>query len=165
MGETAYVALGANLGDAQATVRAAIAALGRFPETRLLRASSLYLSAPLGLVAQPDFINAVAAIETRLEAEVLLQALLEEEARQGRVRGIRNAARRLDLDLLLYGGKTLNSPFLTLPHPRLHLRAFVLVPLAEIVPGLPLPGRGNVDAWLPAVATQTIQRVEFRGKK
>jgi 2-amino-4-hydroxy-6-hydroxymethyldihydropteridine diphosphokinase len=165
MGETAYIALGANLGDAKATLRAAIAALGGFPETRLLRASSLYLSAPLGLAEQPDFINAVAVIETRLEPEILLQALLEEEARQGRVRGIPNAARTLDLDLLLYGGKTLNTPFLTLPHPRLHLRAFVLVPLAEIAPGLPLPGKGNVNAWLPAVATQTIRLLEFCGKK
>jgi 2-amino-4-hydroxy-6-hydroxymethyldihydropteridine diphosphokinase len=153
----AYIALGANLSDARAVVQNAIAALDALPRTRLLRASSLYLTAPIGLTNQPDFINAVAAAETRLEPEALLRALHEMEARQGRVRDIPNAPRTLDLDLLLYGDMARKTPRLTLPHPRLHLRAFVLVPLAEIAPDLALPGRGDIRAWLPAVATQRIQ--------
>lgn len=155
----AYIALGANLGDARETVRQAMAGLDRLPETRLLRTSSLYLTAPVGLLDQPDFINAVAAVETTLPAAALLQALLEAEQQQGRVRSIANAPRTLDLDILLYGDLTLNTPALTLPHPRLHLRAFVLEPLAEIAPDLALPGRGSVAAWLPAVHNQQIRRL------
>ncbi|MDR3323540.1 MAG: 2-amino-4-hydroxy-6-hydroxymethyldihydropteridine diphosphokinase [Zoogloeaceae bacterium] len=156
---TAYIALGANLGAARQVVQAAIAALGQLPHTRLLAASALYRTAPVGLANQPDFINAVAAVQTTLEAPALLYALQAEEARQGRIRSIPNAPRTLDLDLLLYGERVLNTPFLTLPHPRLHLRAFVLAPLAEIAPDLSLPGRSNVRAWLPAVAMQRITRL------
>ena len=155
----AYVALGANLGDAQATVRAAFDALETLSETRVLRRSSLYRTAPVGLADQPDFINAVAAIETALAPDTLLSALLAIENRFGRVRRDRNGPRTLDLDLLLYGDQCIDSPQLTLPHPRLHLRAFVLCPLAEIAPDLPLPGRGSVAAWLPAVANQGIVRL------
>lgn len=155
----AYIALGANLGDARETVRQAMAGLDRLPETRLLRTSSLYLTAPVGLLDQPDFINAVAAVETTLPAAALLQALLEAEQQQGRVRSIANAPRTLDLDILLYGDLVLDTPALTLPHPRLHLRAFVLEPLAEIAPDLALPGRGSVAAWLPAVHNQQIRRL------
>lgn len=155
----AYIALGANLGDARETVRLAMAGLDRLPETRLLRTSSLYLTAPVGLLDQPDFINAVAAVETTLPAADLLQALLEAEHQQGRVRSIANAPRTLDLDILLYCDLVLDTPALTLPHPRLHLRAFVLEPLAEIAPDLTLPGRGSVAAWLPAVHNQKIQRL------
>ncbi len=155
----AYVALGANLGDAQATVRAAFDALETLSETRVLRRSSLYRTAPVGLADQPDFINAVAAIETALAPDALLSALLAIENRFGRVRRDRNGPRTLDLDLLLYGEQCIDSPQLTLPHPRLHLRAFVLCPLAEIAPDLPLPGRGSVAAWLPAVANQGIVRL------
>lgn len=154
----AYIALGANLGDPQAAVRQAIAALDQLPQTRLLQASSLYLTAPVGLLDQPDFVNAVAAVETSLAPEALLQALLAEELQQGRVRSIANAPRTLDLDILLYGDQVLDTPSLTVPHPRLHLRAFVLVPLAEIAPELRLPGRGSIAAWLPAVANQAIRR-------
>ena len=155
----AYIALGANLGDPRESVRQAIASLDELPATRLLRASSLYLTAPMGLADQPDFINAVAAVRTRLTAAALLQALLDLEQRQGRVRSIANAPRTLDLDILLYGDLVQDSPALTLPHPRLHLRAFVLEPLAEIAPDLALPGRGSVAAWLPAVRTQRIDRL------
>ena len=155
----AYIALGANLGDPRESVRQAIASLDELPATRLLRASSLYLTAPMGLADQPDFINAVAAVRTRLTAAALLQALLDLEQRQGRVRSIANAPRTLDLDILLYGDLVQDSPALTLPHPRLHLRAFVLEPLAEIAPDLALPGRGSVAAWLPAVRTQRIERL------
>lgn len=156
---TAYIALGANIGDPVATVRAAFAALAGLPASRVLRASSLYRTAPVGLRHQPDFINAVAALGTTLEPEPLLDALLAIEANFGRRRQARNGPRTLDLDLLLYGQRTVVSPRLLLPHPRLHLRAFVLTPLAEIAPDLALPGRGNVGAWLPAVANQHVERL------
>jgi len=156
----AYVALGANLGDARNTVRAALAALDGLPHTHCVAASSLYQTAPVGLLCQPDFINAVAAIHTRLSPESLLTALFEEESAQGRVRSIPNAPRTLDLDLLLYEDVVQQEAFLTLPHPRMHLRAFVLLPLAEIAPGdLVLPGRGTLSAWLPAIATQRVTRL------
>lgn len=156
---TAYVALGANLGDPAGTVRAAFAALANLPESRVAHCSSLYRTAPIGLAGQPDFINAVAELETTLAPEALLDALLEIESRFGRVRAERNGPRTLDLDLLLYGERIIDLPRLTLPHPRLHLRAFVLLPLAEIAPDLAIPGRGTVAAWLPAVANQGIARL------
>ena len=154
-----YVALGANLGDPVAAVQAALAALAGLPESRVVRASSLYRTAPVGLSNQSDFINAVAALETALAPEALLDALFAIEAGFGRVRAAKNGPRTIDLDLLLHGDLELAQPRLTLPHPRLHLRAFVLVPLAEIAPGLPLPRRGSVAAWLPAVANQGIVRL------
>jgi len=155
---TAFVALGANIGDPAATVRAAFAALGELPDSQLRRTSSLYRTAPVGLTGQPDFINAVAEVSTALPAAELLDALLAIEARFGRIRAERNGPRTLDLDLLLYADLVIDTPRLTLPHPRLHLRAFVLQPLAEIAPQLALPGRGTVAAWLPAVANQGIVR-------
>lgn len=155
----AYVAIGANLGNPVEKVREAIQNLGLLPHTRLLRASSLYLTAPMGLSDQPDFINAVAALETRLSPQEMLEALLAEEQHQGRIRSIVNAPRTLDLDLLLHGESVIDTPHLTLPHPRLHLRAFVLIPLAEIAPHLNLPGRGSIAAWLPAVAGQHIRPI------
>ena len=156
---TAYVALGANLGDPKATVLAAFAALANLPESRLARCSSLYRTAPVGILSQPDFVNAVAVLETTLPPEALLDALLDIEARFGRIRRERNGPRTLDLDLLLYDDIELDLPRLTLPHPRLHLRAFVVVPLAEISPDCAIPGRGTVAAWLPAVANQQIERL------
>lgn len=155
----AYVAIGANLGNPVEKVQEAIHNLGLIPHTRLLRASSLYLTAPMGLSGQPDFINAVAALETCLSPQDMLEALLAEEQHQGRVRSIANAPRTLDLDLLLHGKTVVTTPHLTLPHPRLHLRAFVLAPLAEIAPDLDIPGRGSVAAWLPAVAGQHISLI------
>lgn len=148
----AHVALGANLGDARATVRDAIAALDRLPQTRLLRASALYRSAPWE-ASGPDFINAVAAIETGLDAYELLQALQALELQAGRERPYRNAPRTLDLDLLLYGDAVIDSPELVVPHPRLRERAFVLLPLAEIAPAL------VSAAELQAVAAQVIERL------
>ena len=156
---TAYVALGANIGDAAATVRDAFAALAALEGVALRRASSLYRTAPVGLANQPDFINAAVCLETDLPAADLLAALLATEARFGRIRAERNGPRTLDLDLLLHGELVLNTAHLTLPHPRLHLRAFVLAPLAEIAPDLAIPGRGSVAAWLPAVALQAIERL------
>ena len=156
---TAYVALGANLGDPKATVLAAFAALANLPESRVARCSSLYRTAPVGILSQPDFVNAVVLLETTLAPEALLDALLDIEARFGRIRRERNGPRTLDLDLLLYDDIELDLPRLTLPHPRLHLRAFVLLPLAEVAPELAIPRRGSVAAWLPAVANQGIVRL------
>ena len=155
----AYVALGANIGEPAATVLAAITALAGLPESRVLRSSSLYRTTPVGLRNQPDFINAAAALETALSAEALLDALLDLEVRFGRHRRDRIGPRTLDLDLLLYNDSEIDQPRLTVPHPRLHLRAFVLCPLAEIAPDLTIPGRGSVAAWLPAVANQGIVRL------
>lgn len=156
---TAYVALGANLGNPRATVLAAFAALANLPESRVARCSSLYRTAPVGILSQPDFVNAVALLETTLAPEALLDALLDIEARFGRIRRERNGPRTLDLDLLLYDDIELDLPRLTLPHPRLHLRAFVLLPLAEVAPDLAIPRRGTLAAWLPAVANQGIVRL------
>ena len=148
----AHVALGANLGDARATVSAAIAALDQLPQTRLLRASGLYRSAPWE-ASGPDFINAVAAIETGLDAHELLRALQALELQAGRERPYRNAPRTLDLDLLLYGDAVIDTPDLSVPHPRLRERAFVLLPLAEIAPALVTADE------LQAVADQAIERL------
>ncbi|AXS79286.1 2-amino-4-hydroxy-6-hydroxymethyldihydropteridine diphosphokinase [Dechloromonas sp. HYN0024] len=156
---TAFVALGANLGDPAATVRAAFAALSNLSESRIVHSSSLYRTAPVGITEQPAFINAVAQLETTLAPEALLDALFDIELRFGRIRADKNGPRTLDLDLLLYDDQFLELPRLTLPHPRLHLRAFVLCPLAEIAPHLSIPGRGTVAAWLPAVANQDFVKL------
>lgn len=155
----AYVALGANLGAAAATVSEAAAALAEIPETRLLAVSALYQTAPVGLKNQPDFINAVAALDTALSPLALLEALFALEARFGRSRSVPNAPRTLDLDLLLYGQTRIDGEQLILPHPRLHERAFVLVPLAEIAPDCLIPGRGKVRDLLNGCREQRIQRL------
>lgn len=130
---TAYVGLGANLGDAAAALRQAIADLAALPQTTLLAQSSLYRTAPFEAQG-PDFCNAVAAVATRLPAPELLRQLQRLELAAGRERPWRHAPRTLDLDLLLYGDARIDSPALTVPHPRQSQRAFVLVPLAEIAP-------------------------------
>ena len=129
----AFVALGANLGDAAATVQRALQTLGSVPGLRLVKASSLYRTAPVDATG-PDFINAVAEVATTLSAPDLLDALQAIEAAEGRERPYRNAPRTLDLDVLLYGDARIDSPRLTVPHPRMAERAFVLVPLAEVAP-------------------------------
>lgn len=155
----AFIALGANLGDPAAAVRLACEVLADLDGVELRAVSSLYRTAPVGLTGQPDFINAVAEISTDLDPQALLALLLGIEAAQGRIRHEKNGPRTLDLDLLLYDDLELDLPELTLPHPRLHLRAFVLQPLAEIAPDLRIPGRGSVAAWLPAVSLQQIERL------
>ena len=155
-----FIALGANLGDPVATVRAAIDALRELPDTEFVAASSLYRTAPVGLRHQPDFINAVVAVDTALPPLDLLRQLLAIEARHGRVRSIPNAPRTLDLDLLLHGDALLQGSELTLPHPRMHQRAFVLRPLLEIAADLTLPGLGPARDYLPAVANQDISLFE-----
>ena len=155
----AWVGIGANLGDARANVADALARLTRLPETTLLRASSLYRTAPIDSSGD-DYINAAACLDTRLDAHALLAALLGIEQAHGRERPYRNAPRTLDLDLLLYGDGIIDdAPQLIVPHPRMHERAFVLAPLAEIAPELTIPGRGRVLDLLPAVASQAIERL------
>ncbi|MDR2128208.1 MAG: 2-amino-4-hydroxy-6-hydroxymethyldihydropteridine diphosphokinase [Burkholderiaceae bacterium] len=149
----AFVAVGSNLGERVATVRRALQALGELPQTRLLARSGLYRAAPREAARGDDFINAVAALETRLTAERLLDALLALERQAGRQRPYHHAPRTLDLDLLLHGQARLDSPRLTLPHPRMAQRAFVLVPLAEIAP------QCVTAQALAAVAGQAIERV------
>jgi len=146
---TAFVGIGANLGDAQVAVRGAIEKLGSIPRTRMVKASSLYRTAPQDAQG-PDFVNAVAQVETRLNAHELLMQLQALENEAGRERPYRNAPRTLDMDLLLYGSAQVNSARLTVPHPRMDERAFVLVPLAEIAPSRVGPHR------LAAVASQRI---------
>ena len=155
----AYVALGANLADPIAQISAALDALTRLPESRLLRASSLYRTAPVGIHGQPDFINAVAAFETTLAPQALLDALFTIEEQFGRRRDFHHAPRTLDLDVLLYDAQVIDTPQLKLPHPRMHLRAFVLAPLVEIAPDCRIPGRGSASAWLPAVSMQHIEKL------
>ncbi|WP_312253086.1 2-amino-4-hydroxy-6-hydroxymethyldihydropteridine diphosphokinase [Stenotrophomonas sp.] len=153
----AWIGLGANLGDAAGTVRAAIAALDTLAGTRLQRASRLYATPAWGNEDQPPFVNAVAAVDTALAPMDLLQALLALEQRFGRVRdpAVHWGPRALDLDLLLYGQQTVDAPALQVPHPYLHQRAFVLVPLAEIAPELTIPGHGSVQ--------DAVMRVEACG--
>jgi 2-amino-4-hydroxy-6-hydroxymethyldihydropteridine diphosphokinase len=157
---TAYIALGANLDDPAAQVTAGVAALAALPQTRLLARSSFYRTAPVGNKDQPDFINAVAAVETGLQPRELLDQLLAIEFKHGRVRKFANAPRTLDLDVLLYGEVQMHEHGLTIPHPRMHERAFVLVPLAEIAPHAMVPGRGAVSELLRAVRASNVVRVE-----
>jgi 2-amino-4-hydroxy-6-hydroxymethyldihydropteridine diphosphokinase len=157
-GVSAYIGLGANLGDARAALRAAVEALGALPQTSLLACSSVYRTAPIDS-SGPDYFNAVAAVRTRLSPQVLLARLLAIELQHGRERPYRNAPRTLDLDLLLYGHETLDTPTLTLPHPRMHERAFVLLPLAEIAPQVHIPGRADLAALLRGVAGQRVDKL------
>ena len=155
----AFVGLGANLGDPEAQVRGALTALEAIRATRLVAASSLYRSTPVGVGGQPDFINAVAAIETARGARALLADLLGVEARFGRRREFPGAPRTLDLDLLLYGDQLIDEPGLVVPHPRMHERAFVLAPLAEIAPETVVPGKGPVSVLLAACKDQKVERI------
>ena len=156
----AFVALGANIGEPVTHLRAAVRDLAALPGTQVTARSSLYRSAPVGLLNQPDFINAVVAVDTDLPPLDLLHHLLAIEARHGRVRSVANAPRTLDLDLLLHGDAVLHGDELTLPHPRMHQRAFVLRPLLEIAADLSLPGLGPARDYLAAVAGQDISVFE-----
>lgn len=142
----AWVGLGSNLDDPPARVRAALRGLEHLPETRLVAASSLYGSTPVGPADQPDFINAAALLETRLQPQALLDCLQGMERRAGRVRRRRWGERVLDLDILLWGQRTLDNRRLRIPHPQLHERPFVLIPLLEISPDLRLPGGQAIAA-------------------
>jgi 2-amino-4-hydroxy-6-hydroxymethyldihydropteridine diphosphokinase len=155
-----YVAIGANLKRPEEQVRAGFEELAMLPETRLAAVSSLYRSAAVGYLDQPDFVNAVAGIETALAPRALLDVLLEIERRYGRVREFPNAPRTLDLDIVLYGEAQVNERGLSIPHPRLHERAFVLVPLAEIAPEALVPGRGRVRDLLQGVDAASLEKIE-----
>jgi 2-amino-4-hydroxy-6-hydroxymethyldihydropteridine diphosphokinase len=158
----AFVGVGANLGDPQAQVVSAIAALRELPNTQCIACSSLYASSPVDAPG-PDYVNAVVALQTTLTASQLLQALHAIEAQHGRTRSTSNAPRTLDLDLLLYGEQRSDDPALTLPHPRLHQRAFVLKPLLEIAPQLQVDGLGPLSSWLQKASDQDVWRLPGEG--
>jgi 2-amino-4-hydroxy-6-hydroxymethyldihydropteridine diphosphokinase len=148
----AYVGLGANLGDREATIRAAVEALGAEEGIDVVALSTLRETAPVGVGEQPPFLNGAVALDTTLPARELLDRLLAIEQRFGRVRVAgEHGPRTLDLDLLLHGDDAVDEPALTVPHPRLHERRFVLEPLAELAPGLVVPGRGVVESLLAGV--------------
>jgi 2-amino-4-hydroxy-6-hydroxymethyldihydropteridine diphosphokinase len=155
----AAIGLGANLGDPAAALAAALTALRRLPASTLVAASPLYRTAPVD-AAGPDFLNAVAVLDTRLPADELLQHLQAIEQASGRVREYRNAPRTLDLDLLLYGDETIDMPDLQVPHPRLHERAFVLVPLLDAWPDAVVPGRGAARDLVAGVRRQAIRPLD-----
>ncbi len=156
--ERVFIGLGANLGDARATLKHALAAVAALPQTALVAQSSLYRTAPVQAIG-PDFINAVAELRTALQPHALLRALQAIETAHGRVRPYRHAPRTLDLDLLLFGQRVLHGPGLEVPHPRLHERAFVLQPLLELAPGLLHPSLGRLQLLLADTADQPIERL------
>jgi 2-amino-4-hydroxy-6-hydroxymethyldihydropteridine diphosphokinase len=154
----AFIGLGANLGDARDALDSAFSALAALPRTTLRAASSIYRSAPIDS-SGADYLNAVIVLDTQLAPRALLAELQRIERAHGRERPYRNAPRTLDLDLLLHGTRRIETPMLTLPHPRMHERAFVLLPLAELAPAIAIPGRGTVIELLPAVSNQRIDRL------
>lgn len=154
----AFIGLGANLGDAQATLQMALIALAALPLTTLHESSSVYRSSPVDS-SGPDYLNAVAWLETRLDPHELLAELQRIEQAHGRERPYPNAPRTLDLDLLLYGEHCLNSAVLTVPHPRLHERAFVVRPLAQIAPDFMVPGFGRARDLLARVVDQRADKL------
>jgi len=157
----AYVALGSNLGQPQLQVQRAFEALASLPETRLVLRSSCYRSRPFGPVEQPDFVNAAAALLTRLDAHTLLRELKALESRLGRAAPVvRWGPRLIDLDLLVHGRTRISDETLTLPHPGIVERDFVLVPLAEICPTLAVPGIGTVGHLLQALGPTTLERID-----
>jgi 2-amino-4-hydroxy-6-hydroxymethyldihydropteridine diphosphokinase len=161
----AFIALGSNLDNPAAHIARALREIAALPDTELVHTSSLYESAPVGYSTQPNFINAVAEIETALAPRALLDHLLRVEQSHGRRREFPNAPRTLDLDILLYGEDVIREPGLAIPHPRMHERAFVMVPLAEIAPDAFIPGAGTARELLKTVNVRSLVRVpsEVRG--
>lgn len=155
---TAYIGLGANLGDAQHAVQLAALELGGCDGIRDVALSPLYRSAPVDS-SGPDYINAVVSLRTRLTSEALLDTLQHLERRHGRERPYRNAPRTLDLDLLLYGDERINTARLIVPHPRMHLRAFVLRPLLDLSGDITLHDK-TLSEWLQACADQAVTRLD-----
>lgn len=156
----AYVGLGANIGEPRRQLQTALKELNGLPKTRMTAASGLYRSAPVGHPDQPDFLNAVVELDTELSPDALLDNLQEIEKAHGRQRPFAGAPRTLDLDLLLYGDAALATPRLTVPHPRMHERAFVLKPLAEIAPLAAIPGRGKARELLFTCRDQRAERID-----
>ncbi|MFA6231584.1 MAG: 2-amino-4-hydroxy-6-hydroxymethyldihydropteridine diphosphokinase [Rhodanobacter sp.] len=153
-----FVALGSNLGDPQRQVGDAVSALANLPDTRMVKLSSLYRTAPWGLLEQPPFINAAVELDTDLPPLALLDAMLDIEKAAGRVRAQRNGPRTLDLDLLHVDGVRMDDPRLTLPHPRMAERAFVLLPMHDLAPTLPLPA-GTVAELLARLDLSGCERL------
>lgn len=156
----AYVGLGSNLEQPEEQLLRALDELSRLPGTRLSASSGLYRNPPMGPVPQPDYVNAVAALETGLSPLELLDGLQAIEQAHGRVRIERWGPRTLDLDLLLYAERVIDEPRLQVPHPGLHERPFVLYPLAEIAPGLIIPGRGSLAEWLAQCPSSGLARID-----
>ena len=159
MQHTAVIALGSNLSQPAQQIQAALDELAALPACRLLQASSLYLSAPVGYTDQPDFINAVCLLATDLPPHDLLAALHDIESRFGRERSFRNAPRTLDLDIIDFDGRILSEEHLTLPHPRAHERSFVMLPLAEVAPDYHLPGYGRAAELAAALGNDGIRKL------
>jgi len=155
---TAYIGVGSNVGDAQNHVEHALKQLASLCDTRLIRQSSLFRTTPIDADGD-DYVNAVACVETRLGAQPLLQQLRALEQAAGRERHYRNAPRTLDLDLLLYGQQTITSESLTVPHPRMTQRGFVLIPLLQIDPLVTIPGQGLAHRFVPDLAGQGIEKI------
>ena len=156
---TAVIALGSNLDHPEDHVRRAFADLARIPDTWVAGRSTLYRTAPVGYADQPPFVNACAKLETRLAARELLDHLLAIERRHGRTRGIPNGPRTLDLDIVLYGGATIEEAGLSVPHPRAHERAFVLAPLVDVWPEATIPGKGAAKALLEKTGSAGVERL------
>ena len=156
----AYVGLGANIGEPRRQLQAALQEMRALPRTRVTRTSGFYRSAPVGHIDQPEFLNAVAELDTDLPPGALLENLQQIEKSHGRERPFAGAPRTLDLDLLLYGDETIASPRLTVPHPRMHERAFVLQPLLELDSAISVPGKGLANALLSACGSQKIERID-----
>lgn len=156
---TAFIGLGANLGDARGTVQRAIVALGSLPSTRLIAQSSLFRTAPVD-AGGDDYVNAAAQLETNLEAATLLGHLQRIEHLFGRERPFLNAPRTLDLDLLLFGQQQIHTATLVVPHPRLTERAFTLIPLLQLDPLLHIPGCGPAHQFVNSVAGQIISKIQ-----
>lgn len=160
MKHRAFIGLGSNLANPAAQVLQAMQAIGGLPATRVLARSSLYRSAPVGYLDQPDFINAVVRIETELAPRALLDALLALEQEHGRTREFQNAPRTLDLDVLLYDDLQHHQHGLSVPHPQMHRRAFVLQPLLEIEPDCEIPGVGAAAQALQQCNDQHLERLD-----
>ncbi|NND45611.1 MAG: 2-amino-4-hydroxy-6-hydroxymethyldihydropteridine diphosphokinase [Xanthomonadales bacterium] len=161
----AWIGLGSNVGDRSAEIERALAHLSRHPDIVVLRRSSSWRTAAWGREEQRDFHNAVAELETALAPAQLLRVLLETENELGRDRsGPRWGPRRIDLDLLLAEERVLDQPGLSVPHPRMHQRAFVLAPLNELDPDLPIPGHGTVRECLRTLAAQPVERIQAPGQ-
>ena len=156
----AYIGIGSNLQDPVGQVRAAFVALDSIVSTRVASRSSLYRSDPVGFADQPDYVNAVARVESGLDAARLLARLLAIERSTGRVRTRPNGPRTLDLDLLLFDDERIETGELVVPHPRMHERAFVMVPLAEIAPDATIPGRGRARDLLASLDSAAVFKLE-----
>lgn len=155
-GARVYVGLGGNVGDALGRIQQAITELSEIPRSSLLAQSSLYRTAPIGIEDQAEFVNAVAKLRTELPPRELLGELHRIERRHGRVRRERNGPRTLDLDLLMYDDLASDDPSMIIPHPRMHGRAFVLIPLSEIAPDCVIPGQGPISELLSKLSNQGV---------